>query len=62
MEKGLSQKEASTLSGIAQSTLSSYEVGRIAPALGNLQKLCKLYDKTLIDATQAMDLTVDSHN
>jgi transcriptional regulator with XRE-family HTH domain len=58
-EKGMSQKEAAERAGIPQSSLSSYEVGRWSPELGNLWKLCKVYDKTLTEAAQAMDVTVE---
>lgn len=59
LEKGLAQLEVARRTGISSSQLSGYEVGRMSPELGNLWKLCQVYDKTLTQAAQAMGITVD---
>jgi transcriptional regulator with XRE-family HTH domain len=59
IEKGLKQTEVTSLTGIAATTLSSYEVGRMSPELGTLVKLCKVYDKSLTQAAKAMGLNAD---
>ena len=53
-EKGLSQVNIATKIGVAQETVSGYEIGRAYPTVENLIKLCDLFQVSadfLLDRT-----------
>lgn len=54
MEKGVSQVNIATKIGVAQETVSGYEIGRAYPSVENLIKLCDLFQVSsdfLLDRT-----------
>lgn len=53
-EKGVSQVNIATKIGVAQETVSGYEIGRAYPSVENLLKLCDLFQVSsdyLLDRT-----------
>lgn len=50
-EKGLTQMELAELCNISPKTLSSYETGRTEPNLGEIKKLCDVFDCSIAALT-----------
>lgn len=57
MEKGFSQKEMATLTGIPYSTYSNYENNNREPNIDNLQKIADVLNVTLDDLIGTIPLT-----
>ena len=63
-EKGLTQIELAELCGISPKTLSSYETGRTEPNLGEIKKLCDVFNCSIAALTgtkerEAKTITLD---
>ena len=63
-EKGLTQIELAELCGISPKTLSSYETGRTEPNLGEVKKLCDVFNCSIAALTgtkerEAKTITLD---
>ena len=48
----LTQEELALKINVSQKTISSWEIGRTEPNMGEVQKLCKLFDCTIEDLTE----------
>lgn len=61
---GLKQEELADKIGVSQKTISSWEVGRSEPVMGEVIKLCKIFDCSIADLTgtrekQVGEITVE---
>lgn len=44
IEKGLTQKEASSMLGLTRNAFTNYEMGIREPSLDTLKKICQLFE------------------
>lgn len=54
----LNQAELAEKIGVSQKTISSWEVGRSEPVMGEVVKLCKIFDCSIADLTETREKQV----
>ena len=55
---GLKQEELADKIGVSQKTISSWETGRSEPVMGEVVKLCKIFDCSIADLTETREKKV----
>ena len=54
----LKQEELADKIGVSQKTISSWETGRSEPVMGEVVKLCKIFDCSIADLTETREKKV----